>query len=277
MTENSQQRICPGRFEGRVAIVTGGGQGIGLAAARRLGREGARLLVADLSPESGIPAVEALKAEGVEAVFAPADLGRYAGACSMVEAAMAAFGAVHVLVNNVGGTIWKKPFWYYTEEEIRLEVERSFWPPLWCSRAVIPALRRSGGAIVNVGAHATDGVYRVTDSASKGGVAALTAALAQELADLGIRVNCVEPGATDVGERRVQRNPRPLSSQEREWEEHFQKLIGQEDLMGRFASVEEQAAVIAFLASDDSAHLTGEILRTGRRGSGLQRVLGFIP
>lgn len=258
--------------------MTGGGQGIGLAAALRLGREGARLVIADISRDSGAAAVDALKAEGVEAIASIGDLSRYDAACRMVEEAMTAFGAVHVLVNNVGGTIWKKPFWYYSEQEIRSEVERSFWPPLWCSRAAIPAMRESGGgAIVNVGSNATEGVYRIPYSASKGAVAALTTSLAQELVDLGIRVNCVEPGATEVQDRRVPRNPHPLSPAERAWEEQFTKIIGQEDLMGRYATVEEQAAVIAFLASEDAARVTGEIISTGRRGSGLQRILGFIP
>jgi dihydroxycyclohexadiene carboxylate dehydrogenase len=277
MTEPSDGKVCPGRFRGKVAIVTGSGQGIGFATALRLGLEGAKIVVADRSAESGTAAVEALATRGIVAISAAGDLSRYEAACRMVEVCEAAFGAVHVLVNNVGGTIWKKPFWYYTEEEIRREVERSFWPPLWCSRAVIPAMRKSGGAIVNVGSNATEGVYRIPYSASKGAVSALTTALANELIDLGIRVNCVEPGATDVSDRKVQRTLRPLSQQEMEWEKQFLTLIRQEGLIERSAGVEEQASVIAFLASDDASHVTGEIISTGRRGQGLRRVLGFIP
>jgi dihydroxycyclohexadiene carboxylate dehydrogenase len=75
----------------------------------------------------------------------------------------------------------------------------------------------------------------------------------------------------------VQRNTQPLSQQETEWENQFLTLIRQEGLIERFASVEEQANVIAFLASDDASHVTGEIISTGRRGHGLRRVLGFLP
>ncbi len=257
--------------------MTGSGQGIGFATALRLGLEGARIVIADLSEESAAAAVEELSLRGIEAVPVAGDLTRYESAQRMVEVCEAAFGAIHVLVNNVGGTIWKKPFWYYKEDEIRLEVERSFWPPLWCSRAVIPVMRRTGGAIVNVGSNATEGVYRIPYSASKGAVSALTTSLANELVDLGIRVNCVEPGATDVLDRRVQRNTRPMSAEESEWEKQFMMLIGHEGLIERSATVEEQASVIAFLASDDASHVTGETISTGRRGTGLRRILGFIP
>jgi len=266
-----------GRFSGKVAVVTGAAQGIGFATASRLGREGARIVVADNAADAAQEAVQALAAMGVTAIAAVTDLSSCAGAEAAMSAAAQAFGAIHVLVNNVGGTIWKKPFWHYAEAEIRLEIDRTFWPSLWSARAVIPHMRDSGGAIVNLGSNAVDGAYRVPYSASKGAVVALTTALAVELADFNIRVNCVSPGGTEAPARKTPRNPNALSPQEQEWERQFMKLIENEDLLGRFSTAEEQAAVIAFLASDDAGHVTGEVINTGRRGRRVSRTLGFVP
>jgi dihydroxycyclohexadiene carboxylate dehydrogenase len=265
------------RFTGKVAVVTGAAQGIGFAAATRLGREGARIVVADNAVEATREAVEALVSMGVTAIPAISDLSTWSGAELAMSIAAQAFGGIHVLVNNVGGTIWKKPFWHYSEAEIRLEIDRSFWPSLWCSRAVIPHMRDCGGAIVNLGSNAVDGPFRVPYSACKGAVAALTTALAVELADFNIRVNCVSPGGTEAPARKTPRNPQTLSVQELEWERQFMQLIEGEDLLGRFSTAEEQAAVIAFLASGDAGHVTGEIINTGRRGSRMSRTLGCIP
>ena len=193
--------------------------------------------------------------------------------------AQEAFGGLHVLVNNVGGTIWAKPFWHYTEDEIRAEVDRSLWPTLWCSHAAIGYLRQSrGGAIVNVGSNAaTDGVYRIPYSACKGAVVSLTKSMAVELADLDIRVNCVSPGGTSAPERKTPRQARPLDEQDVEWWKQFAQLVQNEELIADRATAEEQAAVIAFLASSEARHITGEIVETGRRGIRISEVLGFVP
>lgn len=267
----------PGRFVGKTAVVTGAAQGIGLASAERIAAEGGRLVIADQAGEAAEAVAEVLRQRGAEAIAVAADLSEYANAVEVMSAAEHRFGSIQVLVNNVGGTIWKKPFWYYSEEEIRQEVKRSFWPPLWCARAVLPFMRRTGGAIVNIGSNAIDGVYRVPYSACKGAVAALTTALAAELVDLNIRVNGVAPGGTLVPERKTPRQPRPLSTEELEWEHQFMQMIGDEDLLGRFATIEEQAAAVAFLASDEASHISGEMLATGRRGRSIGKVLGFIP
>ena len=264
------------RFVGKSVVITGAAQGIGLAAALRLGDEGARVVIADKAAGPARDAVQALGDRGVEARAAIADLATLAGAQKAMDEAMSAFGGIDVLVNNVGGTIWKKPFWHYTEEEICLEVERSFWPPLWCCRAAIPYMRNTGGAIVNVGSNAVDGIYRIPYSASKGGVAALTTALAVELADFNIRVNCVAPGSTTVEDRKTERTPRPLTAQEQEWNRQFYKYVSTEGLLEGTATVEEQAAVIAFLASSDAALITGEIIDTGKRGRRISEVIGHI-
>lgn len=271
--------VFPDRFAGKVALVTGAAQGIGFEAALRLGREGAQVVVADIAAGPAQEAVAAIRDAGAKAVAAIGDLGTLEGAEAAMAVAVDNFGRLDVLVNNVGGTIWAKPFWYYSEEEIRAEVDRSFWPVLWCSRAVVEPMRQSGGgAIVNVGSNAAaGGIYRIPYSACKGAVNALTECLAVELAPLGIRVNCLSPGGTAAPERKTPRESRPFTGQELEWWGQFVKLVGNEELIADRASAEQQAAVIAFLASHEAGHVTGEIVETGRRGVRIAEVLGFVP
>lgn len=269
----------PGRFAGKAAVVTGAGQGIGYEAALRLAREGASVVVADIAAGPADDAVAAITAAGGRAVAAVGDLGSMAGASAAMAMAVDSFGRLDVLVNNVGGTIWAKPFWHYSEEEIRAEIDRSFWPVLWCSRTVIEPMRASGGgAIVNVGSNAArDAVYRIPYSACKGAVLSLTSCLAVELAPLGIRVNCLNPGGTAAPERKTPRESRPFDEREMESWGQFMKLVGTEELIAERATAAQQAAVIAFLASSEAGHMTGEIIETGRRGIRIGEVLGFVP
>jgi len=271
--------VFPGRFAGKVAVVTGAAQGIGFESAMRLGREGASVVIADLATGPAEEAVAALQAEGVAAVAAIGDLGAFEGASAAMAMAVDRFGRLDVLVNNVGGTIWAKPFWHYSEEEIRAEIDRSFWPVLWCSRAAIEPMRASGGgAIVNVGSNAAaGGIYRIPYSACKGAVVSLTECLAVELAPLGIRVNCISPGGTAAPERKTPRESRPFNERELEWWGQFFKLVQNEELIAERATAADQAAVIAFLASSEAGHVTGEIVETGRRGIRISEVLGFVP
>ena len=273
------QSALPQRFSGKVAVVTGAAQGIGFEAALRLGREGASVVIADIAAGPAAEAVAALADEGIAAVASTDDLGTMAGASAAMALAMDRFGRLDVLVNNVGGTIWAKPFWHYEEAEIRAEIDRSFWPVMWSSRAAIDPMRASGGgAIVNIGSNAAaGGIYRIPYSACKGAVVALTECLAVELAPLGIRVNCVSPGGTLAPERKTQRESRPFTEQEREWWAQFGKLVGTEELIASRATAAQQAAVIAFLASEEAGHVTGEIVETGRRGIRIGEVLGFVP
>ena len=133
------------------------------------------------------------------------------------------------------------------------------------------------GVIVNVGSNAAvDGVYRIPYSACKGGVNSLTRSLAVELAPLNIRVNCVSPGGTLAPERKTPRGAEQ-NEQEQAWMNEFIQLVKGEELLSEYASAEDQAKVIAFLASDDAKHMTGEILETGRRGLRISERLGYVP
>lgn len=230
------------RFENKVALVTGGSSGIGAAVVARLIREGARVLVADLNPpaESG----EAL-------AFRRTDVTSIIEAASMVEAAVARFGRLDVLVNNAGiGHLAETPdldeaAW---DRVMALNVSAVFY----ACRAAIPVMRRQGGAIINVASiSGLAGDYGFSAySASKGAVINYTRTLALDCARDGIRVNALCPGAiagTAMGvgthgsaaDRQAWLDPIPL---------------------GRMGSAVEMANIIAFLASDEASYMTGSIV-----------------
>ena len=245
------------RFAGKVALVTGAAQGIGREVALRLAREGARVALVDRSEL----VTEVRDAIGAAAIAVSADLETYVGATAAVEAALAAFGRLDILVNNVGGTIWAKPFAHYEEAQIEAEVRRSLFPTLWCCRAVLPAMiEAGGGVIVNVSSIATRGVNRVPYAAAKGGVNAITACLAMEYAGHGIRVCATAPGGTEAPPRRVPRNAAPRSAEEDRWMDEVVEQTRASSLMHRYGTVEEQAAAILFLASDEASYITGVTL-----------------
>ena len=259
--------MSPNRFRNKVVIVTGAAQGIGRGVAMRIAAEGGTVLAVDRSPIVEETVAEIVEGGGTAVAF-QADLETFAGAQSMVAQCLASFKRIDVLVNNVGGTIWAKPFEHYEEAQIEAEIRRSLFPTLWSCRAVLPFMvKKKRGVIVNVSSIATRGVHRVPYSAAKGGVNALTASLAMEHTKNGIRVNATAPGGTEAPPRRVPRNQtataaRP-SRQETVW---YQGVIDQtvdSSLMHRYGTIDEQVAPILFLASDEASYITGSVLPVG--------------
>lgn len=248
------------RFTDKVMVITGAAQGIGRRVAERAAAEGAKLVLVDLADHVFELAAE-LNQQGVPAIAVRANLETWDGADSVMTQAAEQFGGIDILVNNVGGTIWAQPYEHYTPEQIQKEVQRSLFPTLWCCRAVLPhLLKREGGVIVNVSSVATRGLMRVPYAAAKGGVNALTVALAFEYAELGIRVNATAPGGTEAPPRLTPRNNEPQSEREQQW---YQTLIEQTkatSLMHRYGTLDEQAGAILFLASEDASYITGTIL-----------------
>lgn len=257
MTEGA---IFPGRFDGKCLTITGAAQGIGLTVATRIAAEGGEVVLVDRAELVHEVAAQ-LREAGGKAHSVTADLETFEGAEHAVAYAVQTAGRLDVLINVVGGTIWAKPYEHYAADEIEREIRRSLFPTLWSCRAAAPHLiDQRAGTIVNVSSVATRGVNRVPYSAAKGGVNALTASLALELAQYGIRVVATAPGGTVAPERRIVRGPSPQTEQEKGW---YQQVVDQtvdSSLLERYGTLEEQAAAICFLASDEASYITGTVL-----------------
>lgn len=253
--------VTPGRFDGKVVVVTGAAQGIGEQTARRIHAEGGTLVLADRS-ELVKELADELSARDNTALAVTADLEHWEGAESVCRQALSAFGRIDVLVNNVGGAIHFKPFTQFSEAEIRAEIDRSLMTTLYACRAALPSMvERGQGVIVNVSSAATKGINRIPYSAAKGGINAITASLAMEYAGDGIRVVATAPGGTAAPARRISRGtPQPSTDAERAWfDAHIEQTIGS-SLMKRYGTLDEQAAAICFLASDEASYITGSVL-----------------
>jgi len=251
------------RFEGRVMVVTGAAQGIGRRVAERAAAEGARVLIADRSPHRE-EAVAAIRAAGGTAEAVGADLETWEGCAAAMARAVELWGRIDILVNNVGGTIWAKPFEFYEPAQIDAEVRRSLFPTLYCCRAALDHMLPQGrGVIVNVSSIATRGLNRVPYAAAKGGVNALTASLAWEVAERGIRVVATAPGGTEAPPRAVPRNPNAAEEQREDWYRTIVEQTIGSSLMKRYGTLDEQAGPILFLASDEASYITGVTLPVG--------------
>ncbi|CAM3470155.1 benzoate diol dehydrogenase BenD [Halomonas lysinitropha] len=260
----TSQRFDGSRFTGRVMVITGAAQGIGQRVAERAAAEGARLALvdrADLVHE----VVAGLAEQGVDAIALQADLETWEGAEQVMARTVEHFGRIDILINNVGGAINFKPFTEFTQAEIAAEVQRSLMPTLWCCRAVLPTLvAQGGGVIVNVSSVATRGIHRIPYSAAKGGVNALTESLAFEYAEHGIRVTAAGIGGTEAPPRKISRGtPEPRNETEQAWFQAHIDQTKQSCLMKRYGTLDEMAAPILFLASDEANYITGSVLPVG--------------
>lgn len=191
-------------------------------------------------------------------MYVTADLETYEGFQQAVNATLDSYGQINILINNVGGTIWAKPFQHYQEDEIIKEINRSLYPTLWGCRSVLqPMIDNKGGVIINVSSIATRSINRIPYAAAKGGVNALTASLAFEQAANNIRVVAIATGGTEAPERKVPRNENPMSEQEKVW---YQQIVDQtkdSTLQKKYGTIEDQVNAILFVASDEAKFITG--------------------
>ncbi|VWB60813.1 1,6-dihydroxycyclohexa-2,4-diene-1-carboxylate dehydrogenase [Burkholderia diffusa] len=246
------------RFSGKVVVVTGAAQGIGRGVALRAAAEGGRVLFVD---RADFVAEVAAEAPGGNTAGFVADLETYDGARAAMACAVATFGRIDVLINGVGGAIRMRPFAEFEPEQIDAEIRRSLMPTLYSCHAVLPhLLAGGGGTIVNVSSNATRGIRRVPYSAAKGGVNALTTALAMEYAEHGIRVVATAPGGTTAPPRRVPRNAAGDNAQEQAWMAEAVRQVTDSTFFKRYGTLDEQIAPILFLASDEASYITGTVL-----------------
>jgi dihydroxycyclohexadiene carboxylate dehydrogenase len=255
------------RLKDKVCIITGAGQGIGRAAARRFTQEGAIVVVADSSAQAAERTFGDLQQMGSRGEIFVGDLMHWDGAQALIGFALERLGRIDVLVNNIGGATDLKSFHLWEPGAIIEEMNRSILPTIYCSRAVLPhMIERRFGRIVNVGAESVrNGLWdRAPYNAGKGAVLGLTTSIAREYAQSGIVCNCFSPGPTDTrADRIVARGIRVRQGHE---SEHLREM-GRRTLeivpMGRQATADEQAAGIAFLASDDVGVITGQTVSAG--------------
>jgi meso-butanediol dehydrogenase/(S,S)-butanediol dehydrogenase/diacetyl reductase len=239
------------QLAGRVAVITGGGSGIGRATAERFAREGARVVVADLIGERAEETVAQIAAAGGEALAVAADVTDAAAVEAMAERALATYGQVDILVNNAAVS---------RGDDIR-EIDEATWDfnlavvlksVYLCSRALVPQMiARRSGAIVNVAS--VNGLTALGEeaySAGKAGMISLTQNMAVKYGQYNVRANCICPGTirTPIWAPRVAENPQ-IFDQLSKWYP-----------LGRVGEPEDIANAALFLASDQAAWITGTVL-----------------
>lgn len=233
----------------KIAIVTGASQGIGLACAQRLVREGARVMLVDIKPEGA----QAAAALGETARFCQADVGVKADVDAMLAATLAAWGRVDILVNNAGVT-HAADFLDLAEEDFDRVLRINLKSMFLCTQAVARDMvaRAAQGCIINMSSVNAELTIpnQVPYVVSKGGVNQLTRVASISLARHGIRVNAIGPGTilTELAREAVLGSP------------EARHTILSRTPLGRCGEPEEVAAIAAFLASDDASYITGQTL-----------------
>jgi 3-oxoacyl-[acyl-carrier protein] reductase len=237
------------RLQDKVAIITGGANGIGLAAAKTFVREGARVAMADFDEETGLQRAAELKAEGYEAAFFQVNVADKDSVDSMVKDVLSHFGKIDILVNNAGitrdGMLHK-----LAVEDFQKVIDVNLTGVFHCAQAVVPAMVQQGsGRIINTSS--VSGIYgnvgQTNYAATKAGVVGMTKTWAKELGRKGINVNAVAPGFIETG--MTAKVPEKVI-------EHMKMLVP----LGRLGLPEDIANAYLFLASDESKYVNGTTL-----------------
>ena len=240
------------RLAGKVALITGAGSGIGRASAVRFAAEGARVVAADWKPDGGRKTVERIQATGGVALFVEADVSQESDVRRMVATAVDAYGRLDILLNNaavqVFGTIPETPTSDW-QRVLDVNLKGVF---LGCKYALPQMIAQGGGCIVNMSStlgfvgDPTMPAY----GATKGGILAMSKAMAQAHGRQNVRVNCICPGDVDtpIVQEYFDQQADPAEARRR---------VASCYALGRIAQPEEIAEVALFLASDESSFLTG--------------------
>ena len=244
------------RLANKVAIVTGGASGIGRAICELFAGEGASLVVADTDSKGGQETSARIKSAGGEAVFVQTDVSKEPDVEDMVRAAMSAYGAINILVNNAAAFVFK-PVEDVTDSDWRRVIDVNLMGAAYCTKHVLPTMKAAGGgSIVNMGSIGgfTAQPASVPYSASKGALIQMTRGTAMDLSPYRIRVNCVCPGSTLTPA--FERLPQLVTGDR----EKILREMASSVLMKRLADPIEIAYGVLFLASDEASFVTGESL-----------------
>jgi NAD(P)-dependent dehydrogenase (short-subunit alcohol dehydrogenase family) len=251
------------RLSGKVAIITGGGAGIGQATAYLFAKEGAKLVIADINDTAGAETLNTIKSTGAEAIFVHTDVSKASDMENLINKTMQTFGKIDILFNNAAIVYKGAPV---------EEIEESRWDKIFSVNVkgmflgvkyAVPKMKAAGGGVI-INACSIGGVrptpFAADYESSKGAVAILTRALAVELAPNNIRVNYVIPGTTDTNLPRTSTPPGMTQ------EEDFKRRTARIPL-GRIAKPIDIAYAVLYLASDESSMVTGAGLHVdGGRG-----------
>jgi NAD(P)-dependent dehydrogenase (short-subunit alcohol dehydrogenase family) len=241
-----------GRLDGKVAIITGAGMGMGRAAAKLFAKEGARVVVADWNRGAGEEVVNIIKKAGSEAKFVEADVSNEQDIRNMIKTTVSTYGELHILYNNAGTGI-VEPLIESTQASFDKMVSinlKGVW--LAMKHAIPEMVKAKKGSIINTASVCATAAQRglAIYSATKGGIISMSLVAAVEHAPQNIRVNCINPGPirTKLAMKTLKDNPEAI------------RRIEMESPQGRFGEPEEVAQAALFLASDESSHITGHTL-----------------
>jgi len=241
----------------RVAIITGSGGGLGLTFAKKFAKEGAKIIITDVSNNALENSISELKSIGAEFTTYILDVTNKEQINDVMANVYNKYGRIDILVNNAGGSL-------YTPKELE-KIEEKHWDlvlnvnlkgTFLCSQAVIPYMEKNKyGKIINlssIGGRTASIVTGVAYAAAKGGVISFTRRLAKEVGDRGINVNAIAPGTVLSGQRMIDSWE---SMEEKERDDILRSIP-----LGRLSTDEEQANVVLFLASELSSYITGAVI-----------------
>lgn len=237
----------------KVALVTGGGSGIGRAISEVLAREGASVVVADFNEEFGEQTAQSLRDSGANALFVQADLTKEDQVEAMVSAAVKEYGRLDCACNNAALSRGRGAIEDFSREDFEFALEYSLTNTWLSMKYEIAALRQNGGgSIVNISSNASlkGDPHNTPYATAKGGVNTLTMSSAGELARAGIRLNAVSPGVirTPGVQKYIEDNP------------EVEKSLSKSSAIGRMGEPAEIAEAVAFFCSDRASFITGQIL-----------------